>query len=175
MGGLRRWAPGIAIGLGILTLVIVGVMLVEPDPGPTTTSAPPGVGPSTTLPPDPLGAFDTTTVEVSGDSWDVAVAAEPHELAQGLMFVTDLGELEGMLFVWDEETTTSFWMKNTPLPLDIAFFAADGTLVDLLSMEPCPADPCPYYDPAGPYRYALEAPAGAFDAMDQPFLGVDGP
>ena len=175
MGGLRRWAPAIAITLGILTLVFVGVMLAEPDPPITTTSGPPGVGPSTTIPPDPLAAFDATTVEVSGESWDVAVAAEPNERVQGLMLVTGLGELEGMLFVWEDDTTTPFWMKDTLLPLDIAFFAADGTLVDLLSMEPCPADPCPYYDPAGPYRYALEAPAGAFDAMDQPFLGVDGP
>lgn len=173
MGGVRRWAPAIAIALGILTLLIVGVMLAEPDPAATTTSSPPGIGPSTTLPPDPLAAFDTTTVEVSGEPWDVAVAAEPHERVQGLMFVTDLGELDGMLFVWEEDTTTSFWMKDTPLPLDIAFFAADGTLVDLLSMEPCPADPCPYYDPAGSYRYALEAPTGAFDAMDRPFLALE--
>jgi uncharacterized membrane protein (UPF0127 family) len=173
VGGFRRWAPAIAITLGILTFVFVGVLLAEPDPATTTTSGPPGVGPSTTFPPDPLAAFDATTVKVSGESWDVAVAAEPHERVQGLMLVTDLGELEGMLFVWEEDTTTPFWMKNTPLPLDIAFFAADGTLVDLLSMEPCQAEPCPYYYPAGPYRYALEAPTGAFDGMDRPFLALE--
>ena len=163
------------MSLGVLTVVIVGVMLADPDPATTTTSGPPGVGPSTTIPPDPLAAFGTTTVEVSGELWDVAVAEEPRERVRGLMFVIDLGELEGMLFVWEEDTTTSFWMKDTPLPLDIAFFAADGTLVDLLSMEPCQAEPCPYYYPVGPYRYALEASTGAFDAMDRPFLRVDSP
>jgi uncharacterized membrane protein (UPF0127 family) len=56
-------------------------------------------------------------------------------------------------------------MKGTPLALDIAFFAADGSLVDLLSMVPCPGEDCPIYQAAGPYRYALEVPAGGFAGL----------
>ncbi|RPI22311.1 MAG: hypothetical protein EHM57_05495, partial [Actinobacteria bacterium] len=60
---------------------------------------------------------------------------------------------------------SGFWMKNTLLPLDIAFFAGDGSFVDRLTMEPCPGDPCPVYRPSGPYRLAVEVPAGGFDSL----------
>lgn len=144
------------------------------DPSLTTTTGAvviPTTGPAA----DPFAAFERATVKISGEVWLVAIASEPHQWIQGLMFVTDLGDLDGMLFVWEEDTTGPFWMKDTLLPLDIAFFDADGTLVDLLSMEPCTTDPCPVYEAAGPYRYALEAPRGAFDAIDQPFLLVENP
>lgn len=107
---------------------------------------------------------------MSGEPWVVAVADDSHERAQGLRGVSVLDDVDGMLFVWDEDTTTPFVMEDTSMPLDIAFFAADGTLVDLLAMEPCEVAPCPRYEARGPYRYALEAPRGAFAAMDQPFL-----
>ena len=73
------------------------------------------------------------------------------------------GDLDGMLFVWDEDTASAFHMTDTLIPLDIAFFSVGGGLVDRLIMEPCTADPCPLYSAAGLfglYRYALEAPAG---------------
>ena len=53
--------------------------------------------------------------------------------------------------------------RDTLIPLDIAFFDSDGGLVNLLTMEPCTADPCPSYRPGGSYRYAVEAPAGDLD------------
>src|SRR5215216_4841292 len=60
--------------------------------------------------------------------------------------------------------TEAYWMKNTLVPLSIAFVAADGRVVSVAAMTPCTADPCPSYPPAGPYRYAVELPAGAFEA-----------
>jgi hypothetical protein len=95
----------------------------------------------------------------------VAVADDATRRAQGLMGVEDLGALRGMLFVFPEDTTSGFWMKDTPLALDIAFFAADGSPVGLFSMAPCPGEDCPTYRPAGPYRYALEVPAGGFSGL----------
>ena len=53
------------------------------------------------------------------------------------MEVTDLGDAEGMLFVFDDEAVHRFYMWQTPMPLDIAFFAADGTFVGTAAMEPC--------------------------------------
>jgi uncharacterized membrane protein (UPF0127 family) len=158
-----------------LLVIAVGVLLAEPDPATTSTTAPPVVGPTTetTAAAHPLDAFEHRTIDVSGDAWEVAIADERDERAQGLMGVTDLGGLDGMLFVWDADVASAFVMRDTLVPLDIAFFAVDGTLVDLLSMEPCTAEPCERYQPSGPYRYALEAPRGAFDAMDQPFLDLD--
>jgi uncharacterized membrane protein (UPF0127 family) len=66
-------------------------------------------------------------------------------------------------------------MKNTLIPLDVAFFTVEGVLVDLLRMEPCTADPCPIYQPRGEYRYALETEVGRWDAIDQPGLVIDQP
>ncbi len=109
-----------------------------------------------------LDGFETDTIKLDGTRFLVAVADTPDQRAQGLMGVTDLGGLDGMLFVFPTDTPTQggFWMKNTLIPLDIAFFDANGMLVDRLAMEPCTADPCPSYHPSGAYRYALEAPEG---------------
>jgi uncharacterized membrane protein (UPF0127 family) len=79
------------------------------------------------------------------------------------MGASDLGGLDGMLFMFPSDSDGGFWMKDTLIPLDIAFFDADGTLVNLLTMEPCATAPCPSYRPGGSYRYAVEAPAGDLD------------
>ena len=112
-----------------------------------------------------LDGFPREEILVSGQPWLVAIADDATRRAQGLMGVEDLGALRGVLFVFPEDTTSGFWMKDTPLALDIAFFAADGSPVGLLSMAPCPGEDCPVYRPAGPYRYALEVPAGGFSGL----------
>ncbi len=63
---------------------------------------------------------------------------------------------DGMLFVFPEPTSGGFWMKNTLVPLTIAFFNADGQRVRKLSMTPCKTTSCPIYDPSRTYRFALE-------------------
>jgi uncharacterized membrane protein (UPF0127 family) len=120
---------------------------------------------------EPLARFDQAEVTVGDETWLVAVADTPALRTQGLTGVADLGEIDGMLFVWASDTTAAFWMKDTLIPLDLAAFSADGVLVDVLTMVPCTADPCPLYRPAGPYRYALEAPAGRLSAIDDLTLG----
>ncbi len=107
-----------------------------------------------------LDGFGTSTIAIDGRELVVAVADTPDERSQGLMGVTDLGGLDGMLFVFQSDSDGGFWMKDTLMPLDIAFFDADGGLVNVLMMDPCTADPCPTYRPGGAYRYAVEAPAG---------------
>mgnify|MGYP001817915683 CR=1 FL=1 len=119
-----------------------------------------------------LPGFVTIEIEVGDETWPVALADTADLRRQGLMGVTDLGGLRGMLFSWPDDTTGGFWMKDTLIPLDIAFFAADGSLVDLLSMVPCEADPCPSYRPSGSYRSALEVPAGGFAGVDPLILAV---
>jgi len=114
---------------------------------------------------DQLESFARIEVWVGGEAWVVAVADTPALRSQGLMGVTDLGAARGMLFQWSDDTDGGFWMKDTLIPLDVAFFAADGSLVDVLSMTPCEEDPCRSYRPSGPYRSALEVPAGGFDGV----------
>jgi uncharacterized membrane protein (UPF0127 family) len=113
-----------------------------------------------------LGGFATAEIVVGGRAMTVAVADTPEQRSQGLMGVTDLDGVDGMLFVFRTEVETEFWMKDTLVPLDIAFFGDGGGFVDLLTMQPCTADPCPTYGAAGPYRYALEAPAGDLSFVD---------
>src|ERR671912_158098 len=70
----------------------------------------------------------------------------------------------GMVFLYPADVAEAFWMKNTLVPLSIAFVADDGRVVSVAEMTPCKADPCPSYAPAGPYRYAVELAAGSFGA-----------
>lgn len=59
------------------------------------------------------------------------LAATPDARSRGLMYRTDLPENGGMLFVWPDEKERSFWMKNTPLSLDILFFSSERKLISL--------------------------------------------
>lgn len=113
-----------------------------------------------------MSGFETTTVMIGDRTMRVALADTPDLRARGLMEVEDLGNLEGMVFVMGRTTTSAFTMRNTRIPLHIAFFDADGMLVDVLEMKPCEAEPCPRYRPVGPFSHAVEAPLGAFDDLD---------
>jgi uncharacterized membrane protein (UPF0127 family) len=90
------------------------------------------------------------------------VAADPSARNTGLMGRRQVPEGTGMVFLYPADVSESFWMKNTLVPLSIAFVAADGRVVSVAEMTPCRADPCPTYAPAGPYRYAVELAAGSF-------------
>jgi uncharacterized membrane protein (UPF0127 family) len=93
---------------------------------------------------------------------DVEVADSAGERAVGLMNRESLPEDAGMIFVFPEEHAGGFWMKDTLVPLSIAFADADGRILRILDMEPCEADPCEIYDPGVSYRSALEVNRGAF-------------
>lgn len=105
--------------------------------------------------------MELTSVSVGEEILLVAVADVPDEWAQGLKGVEDFGDLDGMLFAFQAELLTSVSMKDTPVPLDIAFFDLGGILVDAFTMEPCEADPCPRFLASGPFAWALETPAGS--------------
>jgi uncharacterized protein len=92
------------------------------------------------------------------------VAADPDARARGLMGRRSVPPGSGMVFLYPVDVREAFWMKDTLVPLSIAFVAADGRVVSVAEMTPCTADPCPTYAPAGPYRYAVELAAGAFPA-----------
>ncbi len=105
--------------------------------------------------------FSTHQEEVRTDA--LSVADSPEERRVGLMGVEALDEDGGMVFVFDGEQDGSFWMKDTLIPLSIAFWGGDGRLLDILEMEPCTADPCPTYSARAPYTHALEMNAHWFD------------
>ena len=91
----------------------------------------------------------------------VEVAQTPDERAQGLMGRKVLGDSEGMLFIFETEGQHSFWMKNTPLPLSIAFIDKDGRIVAITDMSPWTLDS---HAPPRPILYALEMRKGWFSS-----------
>lgn len=95
----------------------------------------------------------------------VEVASTPEQRARGLMHRTELAAGRGMLFVFPGRTSGGFWMKNTLVPLSIAYVDGDR-VVSVAEMTPCPPETelCPTYPAAGPYTSAVEAPAGFFPA-----------
>ena len=93
----------------------------------------------------------------------VEIADDVQERRKGLMGVEHLPADQGMAFVWPEPVEGTFWMKNTLIPLSIAFVGAESEVIDILHMEPCEADPCPKYGIDEPYVLAIEANRGWFD------------
>jgi len=88
-----------------------------------------------------------------------AVAKTPEQRQTGLMFRREMAQHEGMLFVFDEASPQCFWMKDTLLPLSIAFLADDGTVVNVDEMKPQTLDS---HCSARPVRYVLEMNQGWF-------------
>jgi uncharacterized membrane protein (UPF0127 family) len=120
-----------------------------------------------------VGPIDTGDVQgfglaeamVGDRRFVVAVADDGALRRRGLMNVVDLGDLDGMVFDMGRNADSAFVMRNTLIPLDIAFFTDDGELVDTFEMTPCAEEPCQLYQPAGSYRYAFEVPLGVFDGL----------
>ncbi|MBS3906419.1 MAG: DUF192 domain-containing protein [Syntrophaceae bacterium] len=89
----------------------------------------------------------------------VEVARTPEERAVGLMGRKHLGKEEGMLFIFEEEGYHSFWMKNTLIPLSIAFIDRESRIVKITDMKPLTLTSHP---PPKPVLYALEMNEGWF-------------
>ena len=92
----------------------------------------------------------------------VEVASTQADRRKGLMGRRSLPAKAGMVFAYPKDVTWGFWMKNTLIPLDIAFYDARGRIVRILTMTPCRRDPCRVYSPGVSYRAALEVNAGSF-------------
>jgi uncharacterized protein len=119
-----------------------------------TTSGPSGLG---TLVIDASGG---EKVEVR-----VEVADDIFERARGLMYRKALGVNRGMLFVYPEEQRLTFWMKNTLIPLSVAFIDSERRIIDIQDMKPLDDEP-PSYVSAEPAQYALEVNQDFFEARN---------
>jgi uncharacterized membrane protein (UPF0127 family) len=96
-------------------------------------------------------------------TFSVWLARTPQEVGRGLMNVTEdeLPHDRGMLFVFPYDQVLGFWMRNTIIPLDIAYIRSDGTIVRTLTMKPLDESTYPSIEPA---RFALEVRAGELAA-----------
>jgi uncharacterized membrane protein (UPF0127 family) len=118
----------------------------------------------------PFAAFGETRLKLGDRCLRVLVAQTEGQRVQGLRDVRSLAPYDGMIFVYARDTNVRFTMANTPLPLDITFFDADGKPVDHTQMTPCPTgddSTCPVYGSRPRFRYALErsAPASGGGAL----------
>ncbi|MDR6377229.1 DUF192 domain-containing protein [Paraburkholderia caledonica] len=103
---------------------------------------------------------------------DAAVAANDADREQGLMYRTNLAPNEGMLFVFNENAVHCFWMKNTLIPLSIAFIRADGTVTDIDEMQ---AETTNNHCPKNNGVYALEMSKGWFTSKGiKPGMKIQG-
>ena len=89
----------------------------------------------------------------------IEVANTPSETAAGLMGREELGKNSGMLFDFKGDTETAFFMKNTSIPLSIAFIDANGKILGIADMKPFDLTPI---EPPESYRYAIEVNQGWF-------------
>jgi hypothetical protein len=101
----------------------------------------------------------TATLEINGHKLVAEVATTPEQTSKGLMHRFSLRPDHGMLFVLDRVEMRSFWMKNTFIPLSIAFIGEDGRIVNIENMAP--QDERLHWSRA-PVRYALEMRRGWF-------------
>jgi uncharacterized membrane protein (UPF0127 family) len=127
----RRWAAGLA------ALLLAGVSWAQDGPQ--------------SLPAIRINAG------IHNITAELARTAEQREV--GLMFRTALGANEGMLFAFEQPTQQCFWMKNTLIPLAVAFVADDGSIVNIDSMRPQTLDG---HCSTAPVRYVLEMNEGWF-------------
>jgi uncharacterized protein len=112
----------------------------------------------------PLFAADATTdkrlkLDINGHALRVTVARTPAERSMGLMFATKLGKDDGMLFLYPEAAISAMWMKNTNVPLSVAFLDEQGVIINIEDMRPQTLDAHASKRPA---KYSIETNLGWF-------------
>ena len=105
-------------------------------------------------------ALPAVTLSVGGKAVTAEVADEPAERAAGLMFRKDLAPDSGMLFVMREPDRAAFWMKNTTLPLSVAYINQSGLILEIHDLDPLNEKPVP--SAFANIAYALEMEKGWF-------------
>ena len=146
----RRVASTLTLSLSALVLagVALGCDGGDGDPVPTGSDGAP--------------LTQITFVNDEGDEIDlfVEVVDTAEERGRGLMFRQSMPENQGMLFVFEQEGQYGFYMKDTPLPLSIAFVEGKGNIIEIEDMQPLTED---MHSPDEPYLYAVEVNQGWFE------------
>ena len=104
-------------------------------------------------------------VSLGGERWTVYQGS-----GNGIRGLPGFGDTDGMLFDMGREVDpggAGFVMDEVGFAIDIAWFDATGSLVGVATMVPCATAPCPLYQAPGPYRWAVEAPVGAFAGLGE--------
>jgi uncharacterized membrane protein (UPF0127 family) len=108
----------------ILIVALLGICLSAPLPSRAQT------GPN-----DDVGPLAKVTLHIGKASLTTQIAATGAQQERGLMYVTNLPDNDGMIFLLPKVTTAEFWMKNTLIPLSIAFIDKDGVILEIHDMQ----------------------------------------
>jgi hypothetical protein len=106
------------------------------------------------------------SVQINNTIYSVKSAISSTEQIQGLMYIEQMPEDEGMLFIFKEDAERSFWMKNMLIPLDIIYINSNNKIVSISrNAVPCTVTDknqtkCPSYKSEKPAKYVLEINAG---------------
>jgi len=115
-------------------------------------------------PATPVDGLPGGTLVIGGDvEVEVSIAETPEARSRGLMGVARMDPDVGMVFLQEEPARIHFWMKDTLIPLSIAFWGPDRRIATILDMELCRTNPCPTYDPEVDWVGALEVNQGFFE------------
>ncbi len=160
----------------LLLLGVVGCA-AEPPPPPTCVQTARSRSPARPGEPSgPQATLESLSLQVGDQTVVAEVADSPDERAAGLMFRDALAAGQGMLFVYPRPKPLSFWMRNTCLPLSIAYINDAGNIVAIADMTPLNEAPVPSHKAA---LYALEVPQGWFDdhniVVGQRVVGLPAP
>lgn len=105
------------------------------------------------------GGLPTHELQLGDKTLTVEVAATPASRSQGLMFRQSLPDDHGMLFIWPREQRIAMWMKNTPIPLSVAFIDREFRILNIADMEPFSTRA---HASSAPALFALEVQRGWF-------------
>jgi uncharacterized membrane protein (UPF0127 family) len=137
--------------LFLYSLFFATALHAAPQALPATTATPPS---------SHQAALSHAMLTLAGHQLDVRLAMDNASREQGLMKQSSLGANEGMLFVFPRAQQVSFWMKDTPLPLSIAYIANNGKILEIHDLEPF--DEHSILSSSRAVLYALEVPRGWF-------------
>lgn len=140
--------------LGAIAVALVACSPGSGDAAPQSSQSAPAVHPVSGLPVVPLKVTSGSKVH----QFRVELARTPQEQAKGLMFRTEMGVDEGMIFPFDPPRGASFWMRNTVIPLDLIFVAPDGRISNIAA-NAIPYDETPLTS-IGEARAVLELNGG---------------
>lgn len=154
-----RRAAWIVLAAALLTMLVRG----------GSTPADPTVSASSRVPMTGFGEIRLRVTDPKGAmaDWCALLAENDQQRQRGLMGQTGLNGYDAMAFLYQHASTDAFWMKETIIPLAVAYFDGSGHFINAQGMDVCPPEvtDCPTYPPAAPYVTAIEVPKGGLGRL----------